>query len=725
MFDKQQLRWLLRALCDPPFLRLYIEADERGDGGAELTLADVEHAFWSLPADDEHAEKSRKESWKALTTLIATAGVSATPLRAADLFRRVHELLARSLGEATQDDSLERLPAFYGLDFLFAAPSPIAPAPPNFVETHAHFRGSVPIGMLWERLMLDIRLRAAHRGVTILAGTWERTRAELLARASEYPGSIPCALKCVNKDDSDLVDVTRAAAFLAIRADFGRHLTVQRGAVGLTSFTEAYDRYSGAAKRRKGRGPGRVKLACDDVDQVCAVLGEFHRRGIHGVELRPTAEDTRVELQSKLRPLILGYLRHLQEFDEPVALGLVLSLFKQTVASDAVKHRAHVDGSTAEPWVDAQRARWKRQVHSLLDVLEHVPALRLFIVGLDAAGREQGCPVRSLAPAFTLLRDRNRQLGVTHHTPGRRIRDRWMRYLRGLCRDNAFRGDRLQRSQQIWEYLNGAGVEGLGPPPPISPVRIGATMHAGEDFVDPISGLREIWEAIEFLELRSGDRLGHALAAALNPDLLGQLLERRGRSSFRSVEKLPGTRHYRITKPLGVHLLDEAWVFERLRERTPQSLTPTAGDVLQAASHTFAVPAEAIALSGHLGTSLPANALVPGLYFHEMEKLPPDLLTQVTIDEAYFRRFEDLRLRVLGQICARGLFVESCPTSNIVVAGLRTPPLQTFLQDIPLNVTVASDDPAIFNAWPDHEFHVHGRKHMERLVENSRRASFI
>ena len=39
-----------------------------------------------------------------------------------------------------------------------------------------------------------------------------------------------------------------------------------------------------------------------------------------------------------------------------------------------------------------------------------------------------------------------------------------------------------------------------------------ATYHVGEDFLDVIDGLRAIDEAIHFLNLRCGDRLGHALA---------------------------------------------------------------------------------------------------------------------------------------------------------------------------------------------------------------------
>ena len=45
-----------------------------------------------------------------------------------------------------------------------------------------------------------------------------------------------------------------------------------------------------------------------------------------------------------------------------------------------------------------------------------------------------------------------------------------------------------------------------------------ATFHVGEDFYDIADGLRAIDEAISFLGLEAGDRLGHALALGIDPD---------------------------------------------------------------------------------------------------------------------------------------------------------------------------------------------------------------
>jgi len=45
------------------------------------------------------------------------------------------------------------------------------------------------------------------------------------------------------------------------------------------------------------------------------------------------------------------------------------------------------------------------------------------------------------------------------------------------------------------------------------------SIHAGEDYAHPASGLRHIDETVRFCEMREGDRLGHALALGIEPAL--------------------------------------------------------------------------------------------------------------------------------------------------------------------------------------------------------------
>lgn len=50
------------------------------------------------------------------------------------------------------------------------------------------------------------------------------------------------------------------------------------------------------------------------------------------------------------------------------------------------------------------------------------------------------------------------------------------------------------------------------------------TYHAGEDFVHILSGLRMVYEAVDFLEMQSGNRIGHATALGIEPELWNQRL---------------------------------------------------------------------------------------------------------------------------------------------------------------------------------------------------------
>lgn len=51
------------------------------------------------------------------------------------------------------------------------------------------------------------------------------------------------------------------------------------------------------------------------------------------------------------------------------------------------------------------------------------------------------------------------------------------------------------------------------------------TYHVGEDFYHIISGLRAIFEAVEFLGLKEGDRLGHVTAAGIDPNIWLDIFE--------------------------------------------------------------------------------------------------------------------------------------------------------------------------------------------------------
>lgn len=102
------------------------------------------------------------------------------------------------------------------------------------------------------------------------------------------------------------------------------------------------------------------------------------------------------------------------------------------------------------------RSRLKRQARILLQVRKSNNYFKKLITGCDAAGNELHTPPDVFAPIFRYLR----YGGVAHFT-----------------------------------------------------------YHAGEDFIHLLSGIRATYEAVEFLNLRAGDRIGHATALGISPQL--------------------------------------------------------------------------------------------------------------------------------------------------------------------------------------------------------------
>ncbi|AOI68438.1 hypothetical protein [Burkholderia ubonensis] len=98
-----------------------------------------------------------------------------------------------------------------------------------------------------------------------------------------------------------------------------------------------------------------------------------------------------------------------------------------------------------------------------------------FVRGLDVAGDETQWPISTFAPMLRWLREDD-------PTPTRTL---------------------MPTAQGIRIY---------------NPSALHLSIHAGEDYTHPLSGLRHVDETVEFCEMRDGDRLGHALALGIAPD---------------------------------------------------------------------------------------------------------------------------------------------------------------------------------------------------------------
>lgn len=116
------------------------------------------------------------------------------------------------------------------------------------------------------------------------------------------------------------------------------------------------------------------------------------------------------------------------------------------------------------------RTESKKMVQSLSAALRQSDYLRSRIRGIDAASFEIGCRPETFATEF-----------------------------------------RFMKSLSAASPRHGCFPENNRVP------QLRATYHVGEDFLDIADGLRAIDEAVQFLELERGDRLGHALAMGVDP----------------------------------------------------------------------------------------------------------------------------------------------------------------------------------------------------------------
>ncbi len=112
-----------------------------------------------------------------------------------------------------------------------------------------------------------------------------------------------------------------------------------------------------------------------------------------------------------------------------------------------------------------KRREVRKKAIAIENFRQRYPEQAALVYGIDACSPEIGCRPEVFAQAFT--------------------------YLRGMQEGASRHEDKVPR--------------------------LGISYHVGEDFLDIVDGLRAIDEAVHFLHMDSGDRLGHALALGVNP----------------------------------------------------------------------------------------------------------------------------------------------------------------------------------------------------------------
>ena len=143
-----------------------------------------------------------------------------------------------------------------------------------------------------------------------------------------------------------------------------------------------------------------------------------------------------------------------------------------------------------------KRARIEKQAFAIAELREKYPIVGRRVLGIDAASNEIGCRPEVFAVVYRYLREHR------------------------------------------YSYMT---VEGMKRLP-----QLYSTYHVGEDFLDLADGLRAIEEAMIFLELGSGDRLGHALALGVN------------------AEEWYASKNYRVALPWQDYMDNLMWIYHKI-----------------------------------------------------------------------------------------------------------------------------------------------------------------
>ncbi len=267
------------------------------------------------------------------------------------------------------------------------------------------------------------------------------------------------------------------------------------------------------------------------------------------------------------------------------------------------------------------------------------------------------------------------------------------------------------------------------------------TYHVGEDFPHLISGIRSIDDALRFLPLRNGDRLGHCTAIGITPNIWK-------RSLPLSLSMTKETR-----------LLDLVFIWRELRSH-PELLryaSDAAIEAVRLAHEVFSleeeisittldkvleirgVLAESEGLLGDLNGPLKPKSLWLEEYEYARElaetagmNRPLELYKQwLTSDNVRKQRAEyvevalddlpdeavvSLQQAVMAKMADRNLAIECPPTSNTRISQYRDVsehhifrwmglPGEVIEGDVPMSICLGSDDPGIFVADLKSEFY--------------------
>lgn len=235
------------------------------------------------------------------------------------------------------------------------------------------------------------------------------------------------------------------------------------------------------------------------------------------------------------------------------------------------------------------------------------------------------------------------------------------------------------------------------------------TYHVGEDFYDVVDGLRAIDEAISFLGLSSGSRLGHALALGTDSD------------SYYT------KRHRYIIIPAQIMLDNIVWMMFKAMEHNIQLSPRTSLFIFQQFAKLTeklkygeckeAQYWESMQLRGNdpltfqLNPESKVDQLLDAYWYSVETRKRGDKVMTCRLPESFAEDVKKIQQSMYCEIENKGLFIETNPTSNLMIGGFgRYINLPLFKFHSPGNegnklpVSINTDDKGVFATSINNEY---------------------
>jgi hypothetical protein len=278
------------------------------------------------------------------------------------------------------------------------------------------------------------------------------------------------------------------------------------------------------------------------------------------------------------------------------------------------------------------------------------------------------------------------------------------------------------------------------------------TYHVGEDFFHLISGLRVVYEAIYFLDLQDGDRIGHGTATAISVktwlEVVGKtIIIKKGEW----LDNLIFVYHYSISHSLFTikHSLIEQKINELVKEIYKMSPLPTIDELIKAwhmrkycpmlvfsDSHSIARISGTYDLeewNNIQNEKIPTVVRKIMAFYHDKKnKIDFEEVIRIKVDDILdMTELEVLQKSILKDLKKKEIVIETLPTSNVRIGYYKNYASYHFYNwikwqsenEIP-KLVVGTDDTGIFatnifneyaNIW---NYLVRSRELDEKEVEN-------